>query len=190
MDKTLAQLWSETLAEGYRVRSSKLNGLEAWQPLKVAYANLYVKDSDPIPMATNCKTFGMGRYVISLDEKDHTDAKFKIGEHTLTNKNEPHHFYIQHFRIPFLENYKLSVVKLLQIAYNAGQFKAELEHNPKSYDQVFIDFYRQNKLDKIETFIADKYANAVPTSKLLGGDNQYANYLTHQEQYVGLKRFY
>lgn len=60
--------------------------------------------------------------------------------------NEPNHFIIQCLRIPFKN--KFTVRRLMQVAYNIGQFQAVIH----MYDQEYVDEFYRMKLDKLETY--------------------------------------
>jgi len=60
--------------------------------------------------------------------------------------NEANHFIIQCLRIPFKN--KFTVRRLMQVAYNIGQFKADLSQ----YEQKYIDEFYALKLDQMETY--------------------------------------
>jgi hypothetical protein len=186
--KTLSDLWIDTMAEGYLVRKNGLDGLESWQPLKKKYTGMYIDDyKDGIPVKKKYLSIAKNKYIIGSDKTDHKDSKFKIGDINLDNRIEAHHFYIQHFRIPNLEKNKLSVLKLLQIAYNAGQFKSERKNNP-IYCNAFIKFYDKNKLNQIETYIDEDLINEIPTKDITGGsatdDIYYTKYIKYKQKYL------
>jgi hypothetical protein len=44
----------------------------------------------------------------------------------------------------------------MQIAYNAGQFRAEKEKN--GYNPIRLKYYDDNKLDQLETYITEPIA--------------------------------
>lgn len=187
-NKTLEDLWTDTLSEGYLVRKNGLDGLKSWQPLKQKYSKMYInKYEDGIPIKEYFSFIAKDKYIVGSDKVDHRDSTFKLGKNELTNEMESHHFYIQHFRIPYLESNKLSVLKLLQIAYNAGQFKAELEKNNSVYGVEFVDFYKNNKLDQISTYIDTHIANEIPIIKLTGGNNYHAKYIKYKFKYLNAK---
>lgn len=167
---SLSDLWNEIKTKGYSVRKNNLNGLSEWQPLKDIFMKMKL-DIGKIPVSNEYRELMYG-YIIGADIENHTDSKFAIIDNIdkilsavqLNNTIESHHFFIQHFRIPFLEDYQLSVVKLLQIAYNAGQFKAESEKNDDYmiYPREFIQFYEMHNLGEIESFIDYQYTLMVP----------------------------
>jgi hypothetical protein len=64
---------------------------------------------------------------------------------------ESEHFFIQHYRILVTSNFELSPMKLMQVAYNIGQLKAE--NNINKYDEKLMEYYKLNKLNDVNTFI-------------------------------------
>ncbi len=186
--ENLGELWTNILDIGYGVRNSNRSGLDSWQPLKTTYGKYYVKGYESgIPILEETKFLSDGRYVIGTDKKDHTDSKFEINGKILDNQVEKYHFLIQHFRIPILGNYKLPILKILQIAYNAGQFKASVEKGEYSTD--IVNFYRANNLGSIETYLDKKFIRIVPEKNMTGGhssDIYFAKYLKYKRKYMEL----
>jgi hypothetical protein len=139
--------WKKVIDEGYRVRSSKLDGQASWQPLKNKYTSIDLK-----------YTIKRDEIIELLKSYEVTDSEepdlLKITidpDIKLDNSIEVEHFFVQHFRIPFLaKNNELPLVKLMQIAYNVGQFKASKESYPKD----LIDFYYDHKLDDIDFYLS------------------------------------
>ena len=86
------------------------------------------------------------------DAKDQSDVILNIDGDKLDNTIVSNHFFVQHFRIPKLEKYNLSVIKVLQLAYNVGQLKAVFEHE-NVFDKNIKNFYRDNRLGDISTYI-------------------------------------
>ena len=121
---TLGNLWNELIDIGYTVRSQKQDGMAAWQPYKSKYANFNLEGYETgIPIKES-----FVKLIESLNYKfndviEQTDVKLVINGQIYDNTVETNHFLIQHFRIPKLEKYRLSVVKVLQLAYNIGQLK-------------------------------------------------------------------
>jgi len=189
MKQTLQELWNKTMDYGYEVRKSKKDGLESWQPLKKEYANYFIKGYDEgIPVNESfikSQIMKKIKYQIGLDEKEHTDVMVSIGKETVDNLDK-NHFFVQHFRIPVLEKNKLSVVKVLQIAYNAGQYKAEAEK--KNYPTAILEFYDENKLNDIKTFIDSNIANMEIMMKENVGGYYYEKYKKYKTKYLALKR--
>lgn len=186
----LHSLWDEIQNYGYNVRKNNLDGLKDWQEPKAKYSKFYIAGrEDGIIMNNNFHNIeNKIQYIIGQDTKDHQDVIVKIDNIELDNRIDKYHFFIQHFRIPKLENYKLSVLKLLQIAYNSGQFKADAEAN--KHDKKVIDFYYDNDLDKITTFIDEKLVGVVPEQIKVGGDYNYnykRKYYKYKTKYLKLK---
>lgn len=143
-----------------------------------------MEDLDIIKIDDNIKYISKSFY--NPGGKEDEDSTFNYDGITLHNKKEINHFFIQHFRIPKLMNYEVSVLKLLQIAYNAGQFKAERE-NKKSYSKKILNFYDKYNLDKISAF-AKNISRCVPIkSKLRGGDYE-RKYLKYKAKYIKLEK--
>jgi len=144
--------WESTKAHGYNVRKDYLttktqyqSGIREWQPLKNHFA-LYPQIFDL------SKNYPRNYpYALGCDTEDHSDSMFVLKTITLHNEHEQDHFFIQHFRIVELCEKKLSYVKLMQIAYNAGQFKAQNE--VRKYRKEVMSYYDENKLSELETYI-------------------------------------
>ena len=70
------------------------------------------------------------------------------------------HFILQLVRIP--KKNPISLVKIYQIAYNIGQYKATLQSESKCesrnivYTHDIVDYFTTNKLDEIYTYIKRK----------------------------------
>ena len=137
----LSTLWIAITAAGV-----KRGGQNGWQPLKAKYSN----NSDTgLPLVESFKSIPI-EYTIGNDHKEHSDVKVTVNGVTLDNKIETDHFFIQHFRIPRLNN-PLTVVKILQIAYNAGQFQAEREKG--TYPIAVTEFYDKYKFGELATYV-------------------------------------
>lgn len=184
---TLNELWNTTLNIGYNVRKNKKDGLKAWQPLKSEYVNYLVDGKKTLKINKNLDNLENLIYDIGNDITDHTDVKVKIGSEILDNTTEIHHFFIQHFRIPKMGNYELPIIKLLQIAYNAGQYKCEEEK--KSYSKTVVDFYNTHKLAEIITYIdADKAQLEISYDMPINKGGCYTKYIKYKSKYLNLKR--
>lgn len=143
-------LWNHVLNHGYTVRKNGLNGLEEWQPLKNLYSTYEIGTTKNVPI--NEKIKGLVQKVnYACQDKDHNDVTIEICDIKLTNSKETDHFIIQHLRIPTMLDFTLPLVKILQIAYNAGQVKAEIEKD--TYHQKIVKFYEENKLSDLTTFV-------------------------------------
>lgn len=143
----ILNLWDHLVNVGYIVRKNGYDGLKMWQPFKDMYSKC------------NTLIFDVNDNVIKLSQElkytphdtNHENATIKIHHTLFINSKDTDHFIIQHFRIPIMLDYKLSLVKLLQIAYNVGQAKGEFEKG--TYNDEIVDYYQNNKLCELPTFI-------------------------------------
>jgi hypothetical protein len=131
-------LWNETINYGYRTRKSKSDGLIRWNELKVLIPNIKLEWTD------KSKTFY--NILVSLGVNDSESSKDANMDHT---EWERHHYLLQHGRI-IKNNEEGSLVRLLQIAYNIGQFNAEFEK--KVYPENQMKFYREEKMNELLTY--------------------------------------
>jgi len=135
----LQELWISMIKFGERTREGNMNGLERWNLVKELIPNvkiLWIKSAKKI-----------------------YDDLIKLGvnnseeweESGLSHPDwERQHYLLQHGRIIY-KNPDGSVVRLLQIAYNIGQFKVEVRRKPYTEEQM--KYYRDNKLDDIWSYI-------------------------------------
>lgn len=189
MGEPLQILWKEMVDIGYKVRSNHLDGLKSWQPYKTKYSNYVLEGyEDGIPLNNNFVMLSESLNYTFNDKKDQSDVIFTIGNDNFDNKIETNHFLIQHFRIPRLENYKLSVLKVLQLAYNIGQLKAVFE-NESVYNNKLYKFYYENRLDDISTYIsADIYNRNINKLEQKGAGSYYHKYIKYKNKYIQLKK--
>ena len=137
---------------GYNVRKAGLNGLTSWQPHKEKYLQFVLENGDSkIPLRQEFVDF-VKKLNYQTTNKDHSDVILTLDDIVLDNKTETDHFIIQHFRIPMMENYNLSIVKLAQLAYNIGQAGAVFGYED-AYASSIEDFYSRNNLGDLMTYI-------------------------------------
>lgn len=154
----IKSLWNHMKEIGFVVNSNNCNGLKMWQPLKKFYTNCQYDECKEIKIDKEIKQLtSLIKY--SSNDSDDESATIKIGNTTLKNTKQADHFVIQHFRIAKLHNYKLPLVKLLQIAYNAGQVESEIAK--QTYSDEVVEFYKSNNLGYINTFVNNKDTKAV-----------------------------
>ena len=130
-------LWNTIIQYGKYVRNNKFNGLDMWNGLK------QILNEHIIELQWTSKSLNFYHDIIDLGV---------IEDKTLLNHNEWefHHFFLQHGNIPFKNNG--NNIRLFQIAYNIGQFTIE----KINYEQKWIDYYNNNKLNEIYSFIEDE----------------------------------
>ena len=146
MEVSLQDLWNSIVKKGYYIRFAGKDGLKSWQPIKTELSEF------DISFSFNKNIFNLANemYFVHPDDNDHQNAKFIFNNIKLDNTIELHHFFIQHFRIPKMINAeKISLLKLMQIAYNAGQFLA----SRNCYPIEVLNFYDDNNMGKLETYI-------------------------------------
>ncbi len=111
---------------GYFVRKNRLNGLKMWLVLKDTLSSVFGKKT----YRWNVKSSQIeGEYKM-------LGAKY-IGHEEMTDDMDLHrwekeHFLVQHIRI-LHESPKPTVVKILQVAYNTGQLRCEMELSEDFY---------------------------------------------------------
>lgn len=134
------KIWKSVQNYGYKVRKSKLDGLVSWKKIKSILENYNM----PIIWYKNAldryQEMTKTKFQLKDEEKDSSWTENKQKQWELE------HFFIQHSRIPHNNPDKPNsdFIRLMQIAYNAGQFKAEREQN--SYPQEFLDYYDSNNM--------------------------------------------
>lgn len=86
-----------------------------------------------------------------------------IGGIELVGKNLPDHFFTQLIRIPSLyydapgdmnnisEIKYIPFVKVIQIAYNIGQYSYEISKGTQ--DKTIVEFFNKHSLNRIETYV-------------------------------------
>ena len=141
MENRVEKLFSLVKEYGYYTRKNDLDGLAQWNRLK----NILLKSKIEGEWDQKVK-----QYFVEM----RSDLKIQECENEIPIKNdlerkkmwEKHHFYLQHARIPTLNFKEPKLVRLLQIAYNAGQLQA-LWNDP-FYTQLYKTYYENNKLDR------------------------------------------
>jgi len=163
----MEELFDTIIKYGYTIRKIKLLinpkdniGLNAWKMIKENFNTQKFEINgvihDKIKVNTKLKEYIENlihekKYKIDDSDPGQDKVKLNINGIELDNENEKDHFFIQHYRILVTSNFELSPMKLMQIAYNIGQLKAENETLP--YDIKLIEYYKENKLNKLYTFI-------------------------------------
>lgn len=149
VNRTLSvrDIWARLIDIGYNVRKTKTNGLASWQIYKNEYSQY---GNTKIPLRPEFVDF-VKKLNYGVITEDHTDVILNIAGFQLDNQIESEHFFIQHFRIPIMENFELSFVKIAQLAYNIGQIRAVMEFE-KYYNPEIVQFYVKHKLDDIVTY--------------------------------------
>ncbi len=136
-------------------------GLNAWRMVKESFSNFRfktksgeilskVKVNKKLVEKIN-KLIDNKKYNYDADDKEQERVKLDIESIELDNQVESGHFFIQHYRILVTSNFELSPMKLMQVAYNIGQLKAQ--NKIIKYDDKLMEYYKLNKLNDVNTFI-------------------------------------
>lgn len=136
MTITIEKLWAEFEKYGFEVRSKAKLGNDAWQVVKKNFSDCsFSKWNEPsVSYYKTMKELKLyGDTIVDKDGKEVNDND----DHSIW---EPHHFMIQHGRI--VSNNKPSLMRLAQIAYNAGQLRSERSKNgDKAYSAEQLAYY-------------------------------------------------
>ena len=166
--KTLTQMWTDVFNYGKKVRTDIIKndldpctGRDKFQLVKKQYTH-----RTQITIKEEFIDFMIPLLYNPDDNKDPTFFAIKIGKHVFDNSTDRKHFLYQHFMIPkSCLNKKqtqsvMPIIKLLQIAYNSGQFIASSEHN--QYPNEIVTFYNNKKMGNIETYIDSSLCDSIP----------------------------
>jgi hypothetical protein len=150
---TLEQVFEKVVNFGSHVRKNRLDGLQKWNVLK-KILNDVTGLSDSCNWRISCK-LDSDEPVTDIEQIYHFvhDELGMKGDDTDDESSpfwEAHHFALQLIRIP-RNNPKVSLQRLLQVAYNIGQFKVEVEKG--SYSMDVINFVKNNRLDSMDSYI-------------------------------------
>jgi len=147
MDLLILNLWESIIKYGYRTRISNLNGLKRWNLVKEIFPDYSIEWKNDTDKIYN-DIINLG--VVSTETSDNSGLSHIEWER--------HHYLLQHGRI-IHKNPEGSLIRLLQIGFNIGQFKAENERKP--YNDKLLKYYNDNNLDNISTYIEIKIDNKV-----------------------------
>ena len=142
----LEELWISMIKFGERTRAGNMNGLERWNLVKEFIPNIKIiwKESSK-KIYNDLVRLGVNNSE-GWDESGLSHTEW-----------ERQHFLLQHGRI-INKNPEGSIVRLLQIAYNIGQFKVEASGERNPYTEEQMNYYKENKLDELWTYI-DAFEN-------------------------------
>ena len=136
---TIEKLWSDFEKYGFEVRSKSKLGNDAWQVVKKNFSDCAFSEWNEPSVSYYQTMKGLHLYGDTID-KDGNEVNDN-DDHSIW---EPHHFMIQHGRI--VNNNKPSLMRLAQIAYNAGQLRAERSKNgDEAYSTEQIAYYDNPK---------------------------------------------
>jgi len=164
----MASIFKTIVEYGYSIRKFILLiepkdniGLNAWRMIKETFADFkFQTESGEIlsKIKVNKKLIDEIQeliknklYNFDVTDKDQEKVELIISSIKLNNEVEQDHFFIQHYRILNTSNFELSPMKLMQVAYNIGQLKAQNKMN--KYDDKLMEYYIAHELNNIKTFV-------------------------------------
>jgi hypothetical protein len=140
MNPLLSELWGVMIKYGYETRIHNKDGLEKWNVVKPVFPDCKISWKE------SSKEIFKNLQKLEVNGDDGDEEKYKLSHQDW----ERQHYLLQHGRI-IHKNNPGSLLRLMQIAYNIGQFRAEQER--KSYPVKQLTYYRDNKLDSLSTYI-------------------------------------
>jgi hypothetical protein len=152
-------------------------GLNAWRMVKESFADFKFKTKsgeilskikvNKILIEKINKLIETQKYNYDESDKDQDKVKLELNSVKLDNQVEIDHFFIQHYRLLVTSNFELSALKLMQVAYNIGQLKAQNKFN--KYDDKLMEYYKSNNLNNISTFVDIDDVKLVKDTSQTGG---------------------
>jgi len=147
--------WQNMIDFGFNTRKDFIEnpttakgGLLAWTEVKEKYGKSIIREWSEFSL-TLFDYFQSSLSIIA--EESEVPIVDKNERHQIW---EQHHFYFQHGRLPHLETAGVSALKLMQIAFNAGQLKYEISRTDVNvYTDKQLQYYNASSLDKMETYI-------------------------------------
>jgi hypothetical protein len=160
-NENICARWKQAINYGYLVRYGGLDGAKSW----TNYREKIINDNDHVLTEKIYELIKKVNYNFDDQQNERQESSINININinidgygfVLSNKMNGDicptaHFIIQHFRIPNMAaGKKISNGKLLQIAYNVGQ--AHYEFSIGTYSHSLKQFYQDNKLDDIATYV-------------------------------------
>lgn len=147
----LYKLFNDFIKIGFKVRSSKLNGLEEWRDKSTS-----LNDTEKIgEWKTSRKIVESEHEINTLNDNynyvhDNLNMKGEDDDNK-TDKNlwDQYHFFLQLIRIP--KKSLCTTKKIAQIGYNIGQFMASFGCG--NYSEQVINYFHLNELDNLDSYV-------------------------------------
>jgi hypothetical protein len=158
MDLLILNLWNSTIKYGYRTRISNLNGLKRWNLIKEIFPSYSIEWKNKADKIYN-DLIKLG--VVSTETSENSGLS--------KTEWERHHFLLQHGKI-VAKNPDGTLIRLLQIGFNIGQFKAENEKKP--YIDKLLKYYNDNALDNIRSYIEININNKIDSHVIKTTDDK------------------
>lgn len=148
----IEDLWKSIISYGKMVRAKNLDGLQSWIKIKDLLKNNKEEGRWNDEIVT---IYGEMKSKLGLKEEE---CEIKDGPNS-HEEWEKHHVYLQHARIPTLNYGECQLYRIMQIAYNAGQynaFKTDSFYNVSIKginNKTLNKYYDEKKLSDISTYI-------------------------------------
>lgn len=150
-------LWNSVIKYATDVRSNGIDGYMAWQSLKKILGEI---ETPGITWNSDClKLYQFMRAGDDSEPKEDRTLQTKVFGDDDDPKDatwEPHHFLLQHGRIPNNARNGFALYRLAQVAYNRGQYLAELKAGGTQYTDDMQEFYKTRKLQDITTYLTQR----------------------------------
>ncbi len=167
-------LFNSIINYGYYVRLSNMDGLKAWNDMKVIISSnkelLSSIDSKLNEWNINVIINGNStnnileiydyiKNTLGMHGDENDESEHKLDKETWQN----YHFYLQLSRIP--KNNSCSLVRILQVAYNIGQLVCIMK-NTSFFSSTHKKFFLSNNLFKLSSFVSPSVYSSLSTSHL------------------------
>jgi hypothetical protein len=148
--EALYELFDTVVEYGKQVRGRDLDGLESWTKIKGLFSSApgqceweIERKIDGETVSNLSAIYDYVHDVLGMkggdEDEDHVDKK----------DWEKYHFYLQLTRIA--KKNECSLVRLMQVAYNVGQFQADLED--PAYTEAVKGFYDEHKMGSLHSYV-------------------------------------
>ena len=145
------ELWVLVVEYGHEIRRKNVNGLEAWNKIKPLFEKVSVVGE----WKEECclKYYDEMKEILGVIEDEKGIDKLVW---------EKNHFYLQHGRIPYLNQSTPTLTRLMQIAFNDGQLYYEMiTSNDPFYTKEWKDYYDTHNLGECKTYMSDGVLNTM-----------------------------
>lgn len=189
---TLGDIWNDIKKIGYEIRLNNKDDSIEWEQIRQKYTSYILQSNEKLRINNNIKKIYEKHYLVGNDSKNHIDSKLEIDKIVLCNTKENDSYLIQCFKIPAINNFKISILQFVQIAYNIGQFEAL--RDKCNYDSSINIFYSLNCLGDAKTFISEDYVLYLDMKSEINGkiktNSNFTKYMKYKIKYIDMKTKY
>ncbi len=146
MCNAVEKLWESVYDYGFYVRNNGVDGLHGWNNIKVLLEK-YNQQIEWLPEALTRYDEITSKFNIKDDEKNDDWTNEQKQEWEIT------HFFFQHARIPEKnKKEKATLLRFMQIAYNAGQLSSEWNNKYNTEDRK--EYYQMHNLKSYLSYVS------------------------------------